>query len=129
MGGPIASVRQVARAMGLTRARVYQLLNEINDIMNVRPWPAGRHHVYELNEKFQAESARMVRPPDLSQFGAAVELFYPGARRRGPPGLSNKHSRWNRPPSRPTRPSPPGGNAPWPRKHRPPLETARTYLG
>ncbi len=52
--GPITSVRQVARTMGLTRARVYQLLNEINDIVNVR-WPMGRHQVYELAMKFQAE--------------------------------------------------------------------------
>jgi hypothetical protein len=77
---PIASVRQAARSMGLTRARVYQLLNEINDIMSVR-WPTGRHQVYELSDKFQAESERLDSPPDLSQFAAAVELFYPGARR------------------------------------------------
>jgi hypothetical protein len=77
---PIASVRQAARSMGLTRARVYQLLNEINDIMSVR-WPTGRHQVYELSDKFQEESARIETPPDLSQFAAAVELFYPGARR------------------------------------------------
>ena len=78
--GPITSVRQAARTMGLTRARVYQLLNEINDIMNVR-WPMGRHLVYELRDKFQAEAAELGRSPDLSQFLAAIELFYPGSRR------------------------------------------------
>ncbi|NLX99796.1 MAG: hypothetical protein GXY83_27180 [Rhodopirellula sp.] len=78
--GPITSVRQAARTMGLTRARVYQLLNEINDIMSVR-WPMGRHLVYELRDKFELEAAEMVRAPDLSQFLAAVELFYPGSRR------------------------------------------------
>jgi len=78
--GPITSVRQVARTMGLTRARVYQLLNEINDIMMVR-WPDGRHQVYELREKFQTEVAQAKSPPDLQQFYAAVELFYPGSRR------------------------------------------------
>jgi hypothetical protein len=77
---PIASVRQAARSMGLTRARVYQLLNEINDIMSVR-WPTGRHQVYELSDKFQEESERIDNAPDLSQFAAAVELFYPGSRR------------------------------------------------
>ena len=41
--------------MGLTRARVYQLLNEINDIMAVR-WPNGRHQMYELREKLVPES-------------------------------------------------------------------------
>lgn len=51
---PLTSVRQVARNMGLTRARVYQLLNEINDIMSVR-WPSGRQQVYQLDAKFRAE--------------------------------------------------------------------------
>jgi len=79
-GGSATSVRQAARAMGLTRARVYQLLNEINDIMMVR-WPTGRHLMYELREKLRTEAAAMADPPDLSQFEAAVELFYPGSRR------------------------------------------------
>jgi hypothetical protein len=78
--GPIVSVRQAARTMGLTRARVYQLLNEINDILMVR-WPMGRHQSHELREKFQNEAAHCEQPPDLRQFYAAVELFYPGARR------------------------------------------------
>ena len=78
--GPITSVRQVARNMGLTRARVYQLLNEINDIMMVR-WPLGRHQVYELHEKISTEAVDIPNPPSLIQFYAAVELFYPGNRR------------------------------------------------
>jgi len=80
IAGPITSVRQVARSMGLTRARVYQLLNEINDIMMVR-WPLGRHQVYELQDKFAGEAVQLSNPPDLAQFRAAVELFYPGSRR------------------------------------------------
>ncbi|MCE5302934.1 MAG: hypothetical protein LLF97_07480 [Planctomycetaceae bacterium] len=78
--GPITSVRQVARTMGLTRARVYQLLNEINDILTVR-WPTGRHQAHELRERLLADAARMDEAPDLRQFHAAVELFYPGNRR------------------------------------------------
>jgi hypothetical protein len=74
------SVRQSARNMGLTRARVYQLLNEINDIANVR-WPLGRHQVHELRQKFERESARMDSPPDLARFLAALELIFPGNRR------------------------------------------------
>ena len=68
--------------MGLTRARVYQLLNEINDIMAVR-WPHGRHQMYELREKLPRVriEVRWNSPPDLQQFLAAVELFYPGSRR------------------------------------------------
>ncbi len=80
VGGPITSVRQAARSMGLTRARVYQLLNEINDILAVR-WPLGRHQSHELRQRLQAETAESDRGPDLRQFLAAVELFYPGSRR------------------------------------------------
>ena len=80
INGPITSVRQAARNLGLTRARVYQLLNEINDIMNVR-WPLGRHQVYELLDKFRAETPERDIPAKLQQFHAAVELFYPGFRR------------------------------------------------
>lgn len=78
--GPVTSVRQAARGLGLTRARIYQLLNEINDILAVR-WPLGRHQVYELHDKFQAELETINPPPRLEQFHAAVELFYPAARR------------------------------------------------
>jgi hypothetical protein len=78
--GPITSVRQLARTMGLTRARVYQLLNEINDMMTVR-WPLGRHQIYEIREKFTAEAAVVPDPPSLEQFYAAVELIFPGNRR------------------------------------------------
>jgi len=74
------SVRQAARALGLTRARIYQLLNEINDIMTVR-WPLGRHRVYELHDKFQAELENADLGARLEQFHVAVELFYPSTRR------------------------------------------------
>jgi len=77
---PVISVRQLARKMGLTRARVYQLLDEINDVMTVR-WPTGRHQVYELRDKFMAECECLDDPPDLQQLHAAIELFYPGSRR------------------------------------------------
>lgn len=80
VSGPLTSVRQVARNMGLTRARVYQLLNEINDIMTVR-WPNGRHQVYELRHKLESEAMTMDNPPELRRFYAAIELFYPNTRR------------------------------------------------
>jgi hypothetical protein len=78
--GPMTSVRQAARTMGLTRARVYQLLNEVNDIISVR-WPMGRHQVYELRGRFRAEADGTEDAVDLNQFYAAVELFYPKSRR------------------------------------------------
>ncbi len=77
---PPCSVRQTARNMGLTRARVYQLLNEINDIATVR-WPLGRHQVHELRQKFERESAAMNPAPNLARFHAALELIFPGNRR------------------------------------------------
>ncbi len=84
IGGPLMSVRQAARSLGLTRARVYQLLNEVNDIMMVR-WPTGRPQTHELRETFEAEEAQAAHlnggAVDLAQFYAAVELFYPGSRR------------------------------------------------
>jgi hypothetical protein len=78
--GPITSVRKCARDLGLTRARVYQLLNEINDIMTVR-WPMGRHQVHELRLKFESELTDGTNPRTLKQFFSAVELFYPATRR------------------------------------------------
>ena len=61
VSGPLTSVRQVARTMGLTR-RVYQLLNEINDIMMVR-WPTGRHQVHELARNTQPRQPMWTAPP------------------------------------------------------------------
>ncbi len=77
IGGSPTSVRQTARRMGLTRARIYQLLNEINDILAVR-WPLGRWQSYRLLERLEAETVADRR---LDQFRTAVELFYPAARR------------------------------------------------
>ena len=85
--GPITSVREVARKMGLTRARVYQLLNEVNDIMNVR-WPSGRMEIYELLDKLQVEAAVVGTSRQLEQLQAAAELFYPSNRRGGLGALS-----------------------------------------
>jgi hypothetical protein len=76
----ITSVRQAAKNMGLARARVYQLLNEINDIMMVR-WPTGRSQVYQLQDKFIQEKRDHLSSDFFEQFHAAVELFYPGSRR------------------------------------------------
>ncbi|MFZ5831600.1 MAG: hypothetical protein ACOY3P_16060 [Planctomycetota bacterium] len=81
INGPLVSVRRVARGMRLTRARVYQLLNEVNDILTVR-WPNGRILIYELKDRWQAQAKEMPEPPDLKQFTAAAELFYPNQRRR-----------------------------------------------
>ena len=75
--GPRTSIRQAAGRMGLTRARIYQLLNEINDILSVR-WPLGRCQSYHLMARVEEE---MPGDRSLDQFRIAVELFYPAARR------------------------------------------------
>jgi hypothetical protein len=80
LNGQITSVRQVARQMRLTRARVYQLLNEIAEIMAVR-WPMGQTRTSQLREKFAAHVGRSDGSDEFEQFRAAVELFYPGGRR------------------------------------------------
>lgn len=80
ISGPITSVREASRTMGLTRARLYQLLNEINDIIVVR-WPHGRRQVYDLLDKLTATAIDTKTPREFIQLRAAIELFYPAARR------------------------------------------------
>ena len=77
--GPITSVRQVAKDMKLARARVYQLLGQISEIMAVR-WPEGGNLVYRLRDKCIYEM--IDRPANESHeiFMAAAELFYPSLR-------------------------------------------------
>mgnify|MGYP005832551533 CR=1 FL=1 len=76
LAGPMMSMRQTARAIGLTRARAYQLLAEAGELLAVR-WPTGGHQARQLLAKFRAESARMAEPIDLGPLVAAVELFPP----------------------------------------------------
>ena len=104
ISGPITSVRQAARAMGLTRARVYQLLNEINDIMAVR-WPNGRHQMYELREKLVAESKSMDSRPTCSSSSPPSSCSIPAVAAAPPARWSTSSARTTktkRPRSRPT---------------------------
>ncbi|MBN2217064.1 MAG: hypothetical protein JW719_06780 [Pirellulales bacterium] len=78
--GPITSAGEAARRMGLTRARVYQLLNMINDILILR-WPGGRRRVHDLCDHLTILSGDEAALAKLDQFFAAVELFYPRHRR------------------------------------------------
>jgi hypothetical protein len=52
-GGPI-SVRAQARNLGVTRARIYQLLDDCSKVMNVR-WPEGAQQLGALSAHFAAE--------------------------------------------------------------------------
>ena len=77
----VTSIRQAARTLGLARARIYQLLNEINDILMVR-WPNGRLITSLLRNKFLHEAKEMQHnDPEFAQFHAAAELFFPWGRR------------------------------------------------
>ncbi len=71
-GGP-QSVRQQAKQMGVTRARVYQLLEDCARVMEVR-WPEGKQLLAQLDAKFQAENTTET---NLRLFQATRELFYP----------------------------------------------------
>ena len=74
INGDPQSVRNQSRHMGVTRARVYQLLEDCARVMEVR-WPEGKSLLAKLTAKFRADA----KPEDdLTQFHATVELFYPG---------------------------------------------------
>jgi hypothetical protein len=72
--GPPQSVRQQAKRMGVTRARVYQLLEDCSRVMAVR-WPEGQQLLAQLDAKFHADATAQ---DDLRLFRATYELFYPG---------------------------------------------------
>ncbi len=72
--GEPQSVRQQAKRMGVTRARVYQLLEDCSRVMEVR-WPEGKQLLAQLDAKLQAEATSA---DNLTLFRATRELFYPG---------------------------------------------------
>ncbi len=78
--GPITSVRQVAKEMHIARARVYQLLNEISDIVFVR-WPEGNTLVHKLWDKFIREMIDSPSQEEYEQWIAATELFFPAGKK------------------------------------------------
>ncbi len=83
--GEPQSVRHQSKQMGVTRARVYQLLEDCARVMEVR-WPDGKAQLARLVARFQAEA----RPEDdLTLFKATVELFYPGKKGFGDADLGD----------------------------------------
>jgi hypothetical protein len=73
ISGTPQSVRQQAKRMGVTRARVYQLLEDCARVMAVR-WPEGQHQLAQLSAKLLTEATAA---SDLTLFNATRELFYP----------------------------------------------------
>ena len=74
IGGLPQSVRHQARAMGLTRARVYQLLEECAKVMAVR-WPEGEQQLAALGAKLSNNGTNQ---DTLQMFQMTCELFFPG---------------------------------------------------
>lgn len=71
------SVRQQSRQMEVTRARVYQLLEDCAKVMQVR-WPEGQAQLAALTAKLKEQATDK---DDLRLYLATVELFYPGKNR------------------------------------------------
>ena len=67
------SVLAQARKLGVTRARVYQLLESCMKVMDVR-WPEGRVSLGLVADKFARQG---IEPRDLRLFHAVRELFFP----------------------------------------------------
>jgi hypothetical protein len=73
------SVKQQAEAMGVTRARVYQLLDDCAKVMDVR-WPEGRWMLVPLTTRFGASD-----PETIGLLHGTCDLFFPTER----PGLTS----------------------------------------
>ena len=74
VNGPPQSVRQQSKRMDLTRARVYQLLEECCRIMEVR-WPEGQSLANRLLAKIDLQARER---DDVRLLRATLELFFPG---------------------------------------------------
>jgi hypothetical protein len=73
------NVKQQAEAMGVTRARVYQLLEECAKVMEVR-WPEGRWLFAPLATRFGASD-----PETIGLVHGIIDLFFPPERPAGAP--------------------------------------------
>ncbi len=76
LSGTAKSVRDIAQGLGLTRARVYQMLGEAAAVMRVR-WPEGPSLVHEMDRWIRA-----AHPGEagFQKFLQSSELFFPQRR-------------------------------------------------
>jgi len=73
IGTDVVSVRQQAKRMNVTRARVYQLLEEAYRVMQIR-WPEGRRQLDDLAARLEEQGAT----PDCRELLSSLrELLYP----------------------------------------------------
>lgn len=70
------SVKQQAEKIGVTRARVYQLLEDCGRVMEVR-WPEGRWLLAPLGEKLRGVASNVGGPEAMGLFHAVRDLFFP----------------------------------------------------
>ncbi len=68
------SVKQQAETMGVTRARIYQLLEDCAKVMEVR-WPEGRWMLAPLTTRFGSSD-----PDTIGLLHGTCDLFYPSER-------------------------------------------------
>jgi hypothetical protein len=81
--GEAPSVTQQAEGLGLTRARVYQLLDECARAMDVR-WPEGRWLLASLTARLDGASSE-----SMALVHGLRELFYPEERPQGAPAVAS----------------------------------------
>jgi hypothetical protein len=67
------SVRQLAANMGVTRARIYQLLEDCGKVMDVR-WPEGERALVALGERLHHGAAE---EGAVIMFSTLMAVFYP----------------------------------------------------
>lgn len=77
---PGLSVQIESRRLGVTRARVYQLLEVCTKIMEVR-WPAGRWALHQLADHLSNVPKDGQCRTALTQLNALRDLCYPGSSR------------------------------------------------
>jgi len=75
LGHEVHSVREVAEKLGLTRARVYQMMADLAAVMQVR-WPEGQSLVHELVMWLHATKPE----GEYRSFFAGAEVFFPAKR-------------------------------------------------
>ncbi len=75
------TVQQLARQSAITRARVYQLLDECAAMMKVR-WPEGERQLRELQNS--SSEKRLLDGESAQLFAAAADLFYPTTNGKSP---------------------------------------------
>jgi hypothetical protein len=74
--GPAKTVQQLARQSAVTRARVYQLIEQCAAMMEVR-WPEGRAQLQDLCDDLAPRCAAQHQHAALDLIRATTELFFP----------------------------------------------------